>query len=101
MYITETDSQTKKTYAFQRESKWKVKMLVAQLCTTLCNPMDCSPPGNSVHRILPLTILEWVAIPFSRESSWPRDWSQVTRIAGRFFTIWATMEAPKGKEGEG
>ena len=46
---------------------WKV--LVAQLCLTLCNPMDCSPPGLSVHGILQARILEWVAIPFSRGSS--------------------------------
>ena len=58
--------------------------------TTLCNPMDCSPPGSSVHGILQ-AILEWVAIPFSRGSSWPRDW--VSDIAGRFFNISATMEA--------
>ena len=44
-------------------------VLVAQLCLTLCDPMDCSPPGSSVHRILQERILEWVAIPFSRGSS--------------------------------
>ena len=43
--------------------------LVAQLCPTLCNPMDCSPPGSSVHEILQARILEWVAIPFSWGSS--------------------------------
>ena len=46
-------------------------MLVAQLCPTLCNPMDCSPPGSSVHGILQAWILEWVAYPSSRESSQP------------------------------
>ena len=51
----------------------KVKMLVIQFCLTLCNPMDCSPPGFSVHGILQARILEWEAIPFSRGSSWPRD----------------------------
>ena len=55
--------------------------------------MDCGLPGSSVHGILQAWILEWVAIPFSKESSWPRDWTQVSRIAGRFFTIWATREA--------
>ena len=50
-----------------------VCMLVALSRSTLCNPMDCSPPGSSVHRLLQARILEWVAIPFSRESSWPRD----------------------------
>ena len=43
------------------------------LCPTLCKPMDCSPPGSSVHGILQARILEWVAIPFSRGSSQPRD----------------------------
>ena len=44
-----------------------------QSCSTFCNPMDCSPPGSSVHGIVQATILEWVAISFSRGSSWPRD----------------------------
>ena len=44
----------------------KVKVLVAQSCLTLCHPMDCSPPGSSVHRILPARVLEWAAIPFSQ-----------------------------------
>ena len=69
------------------------KSVVAQLCPTLCDPMDCSPPGSSVHGILQARILEWVAIPFSRGSSQPRDWTQPSLIAGRFFTIWATREA--------
>ena len=55
----------------QTRSAWlqKVKVLVAQSCPTLCDPMDCSPPGSSVHGILQARILEWVAIPFSRGSS--------------------------------
>ena len=53
-------------------------------------PMDCSSPGSSVHGILQARILEWTVTPFSTESSWPRDWTQVSRIAGRFFTDWAT-----------
>ena len=56
--------------------------------------MDCSLPGSSVHGIFQARILEWVTILFSRESSWPRDKTQVSRIAGRFFTIWDTREAP-------
>ena len=68
---------------------WKL----AQSCPTFCNPLDCSLPGSSVYEILQAGILEWVAIPFSRESSWPRDWTQVSCIAGRFFTIWTTREA--------
>ena len=66
---------------------------VAQLCLTLCDPTDCSPPGSSVHGILLARILEWVAMPSSRGSSRPRDWTRVSRIAGGFFTIWATKEA--------
>ena len=57
------------------------------------DPMDCSPPGFSVHGILQARILESVAILFSWGSSWPMDQTQVSRIAGRFFTIWATREA--------
>ena len=62
-------------------------VLVIQSCPTLWDPMDCSPPGSSVHGILQARILECVAIPFSRESSQPRDQTQVSCIAGRFFTI--------------
>ena len=58
---------------------------VTQSCLTLCNPMDCSPPGSSVHGILQARILEWVAIPFSRGSSWHRDRICVSCIAGGFF----------------
>ena len=76
---------------FSREEYWKVK--VAQLWPTLCDPMDCSPLGSSVHGILQARILESVAVPFSRGSSWPRDWTWVSSIAGRFFIIWATREA--------
>ena len=73
----------------------KVKVLVAQLCPTLCDPMNYSLPGSSVHGIVHVRILEWVAIPFSRASSQPRDRIQVSCIAGRFFTIWDTREAPE------
>ena len=58
-----------------------------------CGPLDCSPPGSSIHGVLQARILEWVAIPFSRRSSWLRDQTQVSRTAGGFFTIWATTEA--------
>ena len=56
-------------------------------------PMDCSPLGFSVHGILQARILEWVAIPLSRESSQPRDQTWVSCTSGRFFIIWATREA--------
>ena len=63
---------------------------VAQLCPTLCDPMNCSLPDSSVHGILQARILEWVAIPFFKGSFQPRGWTHVARIEGRFFTIWAT-----------
>ena len=65
----------------------EVKVKLAQLCPTLLDPMDCI-----VHGILQARILEWVAFPFSRGSSQPRDRTQVFRVAGRFFTSWATRE---------
>ena len=70
-----------------------VLCLVAQLWPTLCNPMDCSLPGSSVPGILPARVLEWVAMSSSRGSSQPRDWTQVSCIAGRSFIVWDTREA--------
>ena len=55
--------------------------------------MDCSLPGSSVHGILQAGILAWVAISFSRGTSWPRDHTWVSCITGRFFTVWANREA--------
>ena len=92
---------------FLYHTQWwsKVNILVAQLCLTLCDPMNCSPPGSSVHGILPARTLEWLAIPFSKGSSQPRDQTQVSCIVGdwntfltvqnpgRFFTVWTTGEA--------
>ena len=66
---------------------------VSQSCLTLCNSIVCSLPGSSVHGIFQARILEWVAISFSRASSQPRDRTQVSYIAGRHLTIWATREA--------
>ena len=73
----------------ERTGLSSVAVLVAQLCPTLCVPMDCSPPGSSGHGILQARILEWVAISFSRGSSQPRDQTWVSCIynAGRFFTV--------------
>ena len=65
---------------------------VAQSCLTLCDPTDCSLPGFSIPGILQARMLEWVAISFSKRSSQPRDWTWVSHIAGRRFTIWATRE---------
>ena len=61
----------------------------------LCNPMDCSLSGSFVHGIFQARILEWVAISFSRGSSWPRDWTWVSSTAERLFTVWATREAKR------
>ena len=66
---------------------------VAQSCLTLCDPVDCSLPGSSLHGILQARILEWVAISFSRGFSQPRDRTWVSDIAGRSFILWATREA--------
>ena len=67
------------------EVKWSE---VPQSCPTLCDPIDCSLPGSSIHGIFQARILEWVAISFSRRSSRPR----VSCIVGRRFTIWTTRE---------
>ena len=68
-----------------------------QSCLTPCDAMDCSSPGSSVYGILQARILEWVAMPSSRVSSWPRDRTCVSfdsSIAGGFFNSWATREIP-------
>ena len=67
-----------------------MKVKVTQSCLTFCDPLDCT-----VHGILQARILEWVTSPFSRGSSQPRDRTQVSCIAGGFFTSWATREAQK------
>ena len=75
-------------------SLWIVLCLVAQSCPTLCYSMDyvaCQAPLSM--GILQARILEWVAMPSPMGFSQPRDWTQVSHIAGRFFTIWATREA--------
>ena len=66
--------------------------LVFRSHLTLWDPMDCHPPGSSVHGTFQARIVEWVANAFSRGSSWPRDWTWVSCIVGGFFTIWATGE---------
>ena len=72
---------------------WRKERKIALICVQLLRPMDCSLPGSSAHGIFQARILEWVAISFSRGSSWPRNQTQVSRIAGSFFTNWATQEA--------
>ena len=71
----------------KRERKKVKESEVVQSRLALCDPMDYSPPGSFVHGILQARILEWVAIPFCKESSRPRDQSQVSCIAGRLFNI--------------
>ena len=71
-----------------------VCVLVTYSCPSLCNAMDCSPLASSVHGILQAIILEWVAISFSRWSSWSRDQTWISWISGRFFTIWAIGKSP-------
>ena len=73
-------------YVYESESE------VAQSCPTLCDPVDCSLPGSSVHGIFQAIVLEWIAISFSRGSSRPRDRTWVSLIVDRCFTIWATRE---------
>ena len=77
---------------FTSDLIFRIVVLVAQSCLTLCDQVS-SPPGFSVHGILQARILERVAISFSRGSSKPRDQTQVSCTASRFFSIWATREA--------
>ena len=74
-------------------TKWKWKWSHSVLSDSL-DPVDCSLSGSLVHGIFQARVLEWVAICFSRGSSRPRDWTQVSRIVGRCFTIWATRGIP-------
>ena len=77
------------------QMQWsEMKVLVAQSCLTLCDPMDCSPPGPSVHGILQARILEWAAITLSRGSSQPRDRTQVSCTAVRLFTSLSHQRSP-------
>ena len=82
--------------------RWTIRLFpclkwseVVQSYPTLCDPMDCSLPGSSVHGIFQARVLEWVAISFSRGSAQPRVQTQVSHTTGRRFTIWATREAPR------
>ena len=83
------------TWNIDRHASWTEWIWIhfAQSCLTLRDPMDCSLPGSSVHGSLQARIQEWVASPFSRGSSQPRDWTLVSPITGRFFTVWVSREA--------
>ena len=83
-----TSTPSKKTKLKNTWTIIKVKVRVAQSCPTLCDHID-----YIVHGILQARILGWVAFPFSRGSSQPRDQTQISHIAGRFFTNWAIREA--------
>ena len=90
------------THLFYQERRWCVincNSLTRTLsCLTLCDPMDCSPPGSSAHGILQSWIPEWVVISSSRASSQPRDWTRVSCgscFAGRFFTTEPPEKPPK------
>ena len=96
-----TDStchQATKPEATTREFMKEKESEVSQSCLILCDPMDYSLPGSSVHGIFQTRTLEWVAISFSRRSSQPRDWTLVSRIVGRRFTVWGTREVQRVHE---
>ena len=69
------------------------------ICLVLCNPMECSLPGTSVHGVILARILGWVAMPSFRGSAQSRDQTQVFHIAGKLFTVWATREALSEENG--
>ena len=79
-------------YLWSINVHWREGREVTQSCPTLWYPTDGSLPGSSVHGIFQARILEWVAISFSRRYSRPRDWTRISRIVGRRFTLWATRE---------
>ena len=78
---------------FKKMSQYMCCVLKSLSCLWLCDTIDCSLPGSSVHGISQARILQWVAISFSRGSSQPRDQTQVSYIAGRHFTVRATRKA--------
>ena len=77
------------------ETVLKCESEVVQSCLTLCDPMICSLPGSSVHGLFQARVLEWISISFSRGSSLPRDWTEVSNVVCRCVTIRATREAPE------
>ena len=95
--ITECDPDSDTVLAWKAQGPLAAESEseVTQSSPILATPVDYSLPGSSIHGIFQARVLEWVAISFSRGSSWPRDWTQVSRIAGRRFTVWATREVPQ------
>ena len=87
---------TKVHMAVLLSTEKKKETEVTQSCPTLCDPMDCSLPGSSIHGIFQARILEWVAISFSRGSSWSRNWTHfscISRIGKELFTTVPPEEA--------
>ena len=70
----------------------RIGFQITQSCLTLFHPMGYSLPGSTVHWIFQARVLEWIAILFSRESSWPRAQTRISHVVGRYFTVWATRE---------
>ena len=92
-YILSWSSESTKNQTKSTKNGMGCNWEVVCHCMSLhCDPMDCSPPGSSVHGIFQARVLEWAAISFSRRSSQPRDWIRVSHIVGRRFTVWATRE---------
>ena len=92
-YFSEEGKQMANKHVKRSLPSLIIRVLAGQSCPTLCKLMDCSLSGSSVHGIFQASILEWVAISFSRGYSWPRDWTRVSCTAGRLFTVWGTREA--------
>ena len=88
----ESSLDSKETKPINPKGNW-IETEVAQSCPTLCDPIDCSLPGSSVHEVFQAGVLDWVAISFSRGSSQSRDRTHVSCTAGRCFIHWATREA--------
>ena len=87
-FETSSEEDMNKTMMNTEETSSLAQFICArslQSCPTLCNPMDCSLPGSSVHGILQVRILEWIVMSSSRGSSRPRDWTRVPCLAGEFF----------------
>ena len=93
-HILRENSQLDRDQIFKGRGHNELK-LIDELCPTLCDPMDCSLPGASVHEILQAGKLEWVAMPFSRGSFQLRDWTGVSIMTGIFLIIWTTRETPE------
>ena len=96
LFATPWTAAHQASLSITNSQKVKSESEVAQLCLTLCNPVDCSPPGSSVHGILQERIMEWVAMPSPRDLGNPGIGPRISCsscTAGRFFNHWATRES--------